>query len=60
MRVYESLQEARKDLKEKTGSSAVCYVVDGVEVSAAEYRCAKGKQTIYRGGLEIIAEKVTK
>lgn len=60
MKTYENLQEARKDLKQATGSSAVCYVVDGAEVSAAEYRCAEGKETIYRAGMEIVAEKVTK
>ncbi len=60
MKTYENLQEARKDLKQATGSSAVCYVVDGAEVSAAEYRCTEGKETIYRAGMEIVAEKVTK
>lgn len=57
MKIYTNIQEARAELKAKTGSSRVIYFVNGQQVSASEYRQAEGQETIYRSGLEIHAEK---
>ncbi len=57
MKTYNSINEARTALKAATGSSTVRYFVDSREVSASEYRAAAGEETIYRSGLEIIAER---
>ncbi len=60
MKTYKTLSEAQKDLKMKTGHASVRYFIDRREVSPAEYRCSSGDESIYRNGLEIFAEKVTK
>jgi len=60
MKTYKTISEAKKDLKMNTGHASVRYFIDQREVSPAEYRCCGGEESIYRNGLEIFAEKVTK
>ncbi|MCM1216534.1 MAG: hypothetical protein NC209_03980 [Alistipes sp.] len=60
MKTYETISEAVKDLKSKTGHGHVRYFVNGEEVKASQYRTADGDESIYRSGLEIFAEKTRK
>lgn len=57
MKIYATIQEAKNELKAKTGSARVRYFVKGREVSPSVYRQAMGKELIYRSGLFIHAEK---
>lgn len=58
MKTYATIDEAVKELKERTGSGRVVYFVDGRQVHVSEFRvCEKPISDIYRSGLEIHAKK---